>query len=73
MRIADRELDAEQTARDESSEEVGLERLGLGLADVDREDLAPPGLMHTVGDDQRLVDDAPRRRGPFSTLASKNT
>ena len=35
------------------------ERLGLGLADVNREDLASPALMHAVGDDERLVDHAP--------------
>ena len=58
VRVADRELDAGQAALDEASEELGPERLGLGLADVDREDLAPPGLMHAVRDDQRLGDDA---------------
>src|SRR3954451_3430076 len=35
-----------------------LERLGLGLADVNREDLAPAGLVDGVGDGQRLVDHA---------------
>ena len=39
--VGDRQLDTDQAALDEASEEVGPERLGLGLADVDREDLAP--------------------------------
>ena len=37
---------------------LGPERLGLGLADVDREDLAAAGLMHAMGDDERLGDHA---------------
>src|SRR5829696_2515765 len=44
------ELDADQTALDQAAEEVGPERLSLGLADVDREDLAPAGLMNAVRD-----------------------
>ena len=56
--VGDRELDADQPARDEASEELGPERLGLGLADIDREDLAPAGLMDAVRDHQRLVDHA---------------
>src|SRR5829696_4129716 len=51
-------MDANQPAGDQASEELGPERLGLGLADVDGEDLAPPALMHAVGDDERLVDHA---------------
>jgi hypothetical protein len=51
-------LDADQAALDEPSEELGPERLGLGLADVDRQNLAPAALMHAVGDHQRLVDHA---------------
>ena len=58
VRVADGELDADQAALDEAAEEVGPERLGLGLADIDREDLAPAGLMDAVGDHQRLVDHA---------------
>ena len=37
--VGDRELDADQAARDQASEELGPERLGLGLPDLDREDL----------------------------------
>src|SRR4051812_30947059 len=58
VRVGDRELDADQAALDQAPEELGPERLGLGLADVDREDLAPPALMHAVGHDERLVDHA---------------
>src|SRR5215210_3372410 len=43
---------------DEASEELGPERLGLGLADMDRENLAAAGLVDAVGDHQRLGDDA---------------
>ncbi len=58
VRVADGELDADQAALDQSSEERGPERLGLGLADVDREDLPAAGLMDAVRDHQRLVDHA---------------
>ena len=54
--VGDGELDADQAARDQAREELGPERLGLGLADIDAEDLAPAGLVHAVGDHQRLVD-----------------
>jgi hypothetical protein len=56
--VGDRELDAGQSASDEAAEELGPERLGLGLADVDGEDLAPPGLVDAVRDDQRLAANA---------------
>ena len=35
VRVTDGELHADQAARDEASEELSPERLGLGLADVD--------------------------------------
>ena len=56
--VGDRELDADQAALDQAAQEVGPERLGLGLADVDAQDLAPAGLMHAMRDHQRLVDHA---------------
>ena len=56
VRVADGELDADQAALDQAREEVGPERLGLGLADIDREDLPAAGLMHAMRDHQRLVD-----------------
>jgi hypothetical protein len=55
MGVRDGQLDADQAALDESSQEFGPERLGLGLTDIDREDLAAPGLVDTMGDDQRLT------------------
>jgi len=57
--VADRQLDADQAACDEPAQELGPERLGLGLADIDREDLPSPGLVNPVRDHQRLVDHAP--------------
>ena len=38
---------------------LGPERLGLGLADIDREDLAAARLVDAVRDHQRLVDHPP--------------
>jgi hypothetical protein len=40
----------------EPAEDAGPERFGLGLADVEGEDLAPAGLMPAMGDHQRRVD-----------------
>ena len=57
--VGDRELNADQTALDEPSEEGSPERLGLGLADIDAQDLAPPGLVDAMRDHQRLSDHAP--------------
>ena len=54
-----------------AAQELGPERLGLGLADVEAEDLAPAGLVHAVGDHQRLATTRPPSR-TFSTLASRN-
>src|SRR5215213_831250 len=58
VRVTDGQLDAGESALDQASEEVGPERFGLGLADIEGKDLAAAGLMHAVGDDQRLGDDA---------------
>jgi hypothetical protein len=57
--VGDRELHAGQAALDQAAQEARPERLGLGLADVDADDLAPPGLVHAVRDHQRLIDHAP--------------
>jgi hypothetical protein len=59
VRVADGQLDADQAALDQAPEELGPERFGLGLADVDRENLAAPGLMHAMRDHERFGDDAP--------------
>ena len=54
MRVTDRQLHANQTARYEASEELGPERLGL-RADVQADDLAPAGLVHGVRDRDALA------------------
>src|SRR4051812_38373557 len=59
MGIADRELHADQAAGDQRPEEVAPEALGLGRADVEADDLAPPGLVDGVRDDDALARDAP--------------
>jgi hypothetical protein len=56
--VGDRELHADQAALDQAAQERRPERLGLGLADIDREDLAPPGLVDAVSDHQRCVYEA---------------
>src|SRR5689334_13800957 len=53
------ELDTDQAALDQPAQERGPKRFGLGLADIDREDLSPAGLMDAMRDHQRLVDHAP--------------
>jgi hypothetical protein len=56
--VADGALGADQATLDQAAQELGPERLGLGLADIDREDLAAAGLMNAMRDHQRLVDHA---------------
>jgi hypothetical protein len=53
--VADRKLHADQSARDKTAEQVAPERLGLGFADVQADDLAPAGLVHGMRDDNRLA------------------
>src|SRR4051794_14959482 len=45
----------DQAARDQAAQELAPERLSLGLADVEADDLAPPGLMHGVRDHDALA------------------
>jgi hypothetical protein len=56
--VGDRQLHAGQAALDQAAQEGRPERLGLRGADVDTDDLPPAGLVHAVGDDQRLAPDA---------------
>jgi hypothetical protein len=56
--VRDDELDTGQAARDERPEELAPERLGLGLADVEAEDLPATRLMDGVSDDDALRHDA---------------
>ena len=59
MRVRDDELDAAQAALDQAAQEAAPERLGLGLADVEADHLPVAGLVHGIGEHQRLADDAP--------------
>src|SRR3954453_1461588 len=58
VRVGDGELDADQAARDERAQELAPERLGLGLTDVQADDLASAGLVDGVRDHDRLARDA---------------
>ncbi len=58
MVVADHKPQAAQSAGSEAAEEVGPERLGLDLADVQADDLAVPGFGDGVGDDEGFADDA---------------
>ena len=72
VRVGDRELHADQAALDEAAQEVAPERLGLGLADVEADDLPAAGLVHGVRDHERTcVTTRPPSR-TFSTFASSN-
>jgi hypothetical protein len=53
--VADRELHADRAARDQRPQELAPERLGLGLADAQADDLATPGLVHGVSDHDALA------------------
>jgi hypothetical protein len=52
--VGDHELHAVQAAGPERAQELRPERLGLDLAQVDADHLAPAALVDRVGDDQRL-------------------
>jgi len=56
--VRDAELGAGQAAGAQGAQELTPEGLGLGLADVDADDLSAPALVDAVGDDQSLVADA---------------
>ena len=53
--VGDAELRPGEAAGPEAAQELAPEGLGLGLADVDADDLAAPRLVDAVGDHQRLV------------------
>jgi hypothetical protein len=55
VRVGNRQLHAGQAALDQAPQERRPERLGLGLPDVDADDLPPAGVVHAVGDDQCLA------------------
>jgi hypothetical protein len=58
MGVADDQLHADEAAGDEAAEELRPERFGLGLADVQADDLSASGLVHGVGDHDALARDA---------------
>jgi hypothetical protein len=66
VRVGEGELNADQ-----APEEGAPERLGLGLADIEADDLAPAGLGDGVRDDDALANDpaapAGKRSGRSST------
>jgi len=53
--VGDGQLHTDQATGDEVAQELPPERLGLGFADVQADDLAPAGLVHGMRDDNRLA------------------
>ena len=53
--VGDAQPDARQPAGAQAAQELAPERLGLGLTDVDADDLPAAGLVNAVGGHQRLV------------------
>src|SRR6185437_9115745 len=59
LRVTDDQLAAQQPTLEQAPEEHCPERLGLGLADVQADDLPAARLVDAVGDDHALAPDAP--------------
>jgi hypothetical protein len=59
VRVADGQLNADQAPGDQRAQELRPERLGLRGADVQADDLAAPGLVHGVRDNDGLALHAP--------------
>ena len=57
MGVGDHQLDAGQAAADQAAEELAPERLGLGRAHIQADDLPLAGGVHAVGDHQGVVLD----------------
>jgi len=53
--LADRELHADAAASDAAADELGPERPGVRLADVEADYLSAPGLVHGVRDHKALA------------------
>jgi hypothetical protein len=53
--VGDAQPDPGQPAGAQAAQELAPERAGLGLADVQADDLAAAGLVHAIGDHQRLL------------------
>src|SRR5262249_34951170 len=58
MSVADDELHTLQAALHQRAEEATPERFRLGLADVEADHFPVAGLVHAVGEHERLADDA---------------
>jgi|GEM_PF-7046127 len=58
VRVRDHQLHAGQAALDEITKEAAPERFRLRLADVEGDHLPVAGLVHAVGEHQRLAHDA---------------
>jgi hypothetical protein len=63
--VGDHQLHPIQPAGAERPQEAAPERLGLGLPDVQTDHLSPAGLVHAVGDHQRLVAHPTRLADPL--------
>ena len=63
--VGDDQLDPVQPAGAQRPQEAPPEALGLGLADVETDDLPAAGRMDAVGDHQRLVADPTRLPDPL--------
>ena len=72
MCVADGELDADEAAGDEAAQELGPERLGLRLADVQADDLPAPGLVHAHARPRRALRWTRPPSRTFSIFASTN-
>jgi hypothetical protein len=57
--VGDHQLHPGQAAADQAAQELPPERLGLGRAHVQAENLALAGLVHAVGDHHRSMLDPP--------------
>src|SRR5215211_2174657 len=60
VRVGDDQLHAAEAALDQAAQEAAPEGLRLGLADVERDHLAVAGVVHAIGEHQRLAHDAAR-------------
>ena len=58
MRVGNDELHAAEPALDERAQEAAPESLRLALPDVEPDHLPVAGLVHPVGEDEALADDA---------------
>ena len=70
--VGDAQADAVEAAGAQRAQELEPERLGLDLADVEADHLAPAGLVDGVGDHQRLGAGRGARSRTLTCLASSH-